>query len=255
MNKTDDLLSLLGRARAAQSRVEQDELIAAQLDAEKVLAFRESLHTTLQSTGSLKPLFKSFGAYEEHKLGAGPDGLLAWGFNQLDEKGPYIAQSRVSYPAWGDGYGRSLAHAEDQIGFSTLSEHIAERSSILAAQLITEINGTLSAKSWTNPVLLQTLMNFALFEGFRNDVNFISSYRIDCPATRFNGAPGFCRAVSGMETSTFLYSDCISRIKIFKTRFFSSIFNASRNGINMFHWMLRKSSNIFRNFSTSGSQT
>ena len=42
MNKTDDLLSLLGRARAAQSRVEQDELIAAQLDAEKVLAFREN---------------------------------------------------------------------------------------------------------------------------------------------------------------------------------------------------------------------
>jgi hypothetical protein len=78
---------------------------------------------------------------------------LPWGFNQIDEKGPYIAQSRVSYPEWGEGYGRSLAHAENQFGFSTLSEQIAERSGILAAQLIAEINGTLSVRSWTNPVM------------------------------------------------------------------------------------------------------
>lgn len=191
MNKARDLLSLLQRAREAQSRAEQNEIIAARLDATKLLEFRNSLHETLRSDSVLRPLFKYYEAYEEHTRGPDPEGLLAWGFNQLDEKGPYVDQSRVSYPEWGEAYGRSLAHAEDQIGFSTLYERAAERSNIVAAQLIAEINRKIPATDWKNPVLLQTLMNYEIFEGFRDDAHFISTYRNDFPAVPFRGTPGF----------------------------------------------------------------
>jgi hypothetical protein len=191
MDRADALLLLLNEAKEAESRAEQDELITAQLDAGKLRAFVGNLHETLQSSGVLKPLFKYLGVYEEHGPDQSPRDLLAWGFNQLDEKGPYVEKSRVSYPGWGEGYGRSLAHAEDQIGFLALNEHVADRSGIPATQLIAEIGNALSTKVWRNPVLLETLTQFAPFDGFTNDMRFISSYRNDCPLTPFQGMNGF----------------------------------------------------------------
>jgi hypothetical protein len=191
MNKRGPFLLLLQRAKETQFRAEQDEIIAAQLDDAKLSAFDETLRDTLRSFGALKPLFKHHGALEEHRHGAGPEGLLAWGFNTLDEKGPYVDQSRVSYPGWGEAYGRSLARAEDEIGFSTLYEHAAEKTEISATQLIADINRKISAKEWQNPILLQTLAHSELFEGFGDDAHFISTYRNDCPATPFRGKPGF----------------------------------------------------------------
>ena len=191
LNKAEDFLLLLRRAKEAQARVEHDELIVARLDAARLQAFKDSLHEALQMTGVLKPLFRYFRAFEEHKPGPGPAGLRAWGFNQLDDKGPYVIQSRVSYPAWGQGYGRSLGHAEDQIGFSSLRDYAAERPIIFDTQLIAAIENFLSTNDLGSPILVHTLVHFALFDEFANDAHFISRYRNDSPVTPFDGMSGF----------------------------------------------------------------
>ncbi len=232
MAKTGALLSLLQRAREAQSRAEQDEIIAAPLDEGKLFAFKESIRTTLHSSGALKPLFKYYGALKEHGGGPGPEGLLAWGFNTLDEKGPYVEQSRVSYPGWGEAYGRSLAHAEDQTGFSTLYEHAAEKSRIAETQFIAEIDRKFQRKLGIIPSCYKLWRTPSCSKALGMMRPLFPLTAMIAPQIHL-GARLVSLAYSEAETNMCLSSVFSSKSNIFKIRPFFSISHALLDGISM----------------------
>jgi hypothetical protein len=113
------------------------------------------------------------------------------GFNQLDDKGAFIDQSRVCYGDWGEAYGRGLAQAEDEIAFKTMIEGVGTREEIQLCDLIATIDGYIAARRLADPIVIQSLSATFEMEGINQNNVFIPNYRVDCPQTSLNEINGF----------------------------------------------------------------
>jgi hypothetical protein len=187
----DVLLKLLGKALVSEAETEQEALITAEIDAAKLAEFKTSLIDTFEITGRLRPLMRKLGNFRDLSQEPAKLGALSWGFNQLDDKGAFIVQSRVSYPPWGESYGRGLGQAEDEIAFKTLTTNASTHDHARKADFIAKVEGHFHKMNLKSPILVQTLSPVLEYEGLSRSELFVPKYRKDCPGTPFNDLNGF----------------------------------------------------------------
>lgn len=190
ISKTEIFRELLRDAVRRAALRDEDEVINAPLDTGKLTAFYRNVVISRGEHSRLRPLLKAAGSLIEHKTPAGKK-LQSWGFNQLDDKGAFVLNSRVSFPSWGEGYGRGLARSEDKLGFEKMLRWASKKIEVNAPELIEAIKQTVEEENFRNPIILHSLLMFFERLSFRDDNPFFSKYRKDCPNTEFSQLPGF----------------------------------------------------------------
>jgi hypothetical protein len=189
--RVDAFLAFLERSRQAQEDAREARLVAAPVVQAKVDAFSRNVLKSATRSERLKVAAQKLGAYES-KLDVKPGKLIpSWGYNQIDDKGAFIEDWYVSYPGWGDAYGRGMAHTEDRALFRAMVGAVGEAHSIRADSIIPEIEDRLLRAKIEKPVLFHCLRHTLEFGKLRHHDAFIPSYRQDCPKTALSGLDGF----------------------------------------------------------------
>jgi hypothetical protein len=191
LSQIDTLLELLGKARTAEADAERDAVIVAEIDSGKLTEFKTSLMEAFESSGRLRPLMHKLGILKDYTHEVSDREILSWGFNQLDDKGAFIVQSRVSYGNWGESYGRGLAQTEDEIAFETMTESAAVHDQVRKTDIITILERHLARTELKNPIVVQSLTAVLEFESLDRSSLYIPKYRKECPSTPFNDLEGF----------------------------------------------------------------
>jgi hypothetical protein len=184
------LRGLLNRAKADQEKDEEDQLIAATLDAEKLREFKLQVVEGIQIGGHLKALLRKFGKVVTRESSDSKK-PLAWGFNQLENKGPFVKSDHRGYAGWGEAYGRGLAQAENNRAFSAMAEGARRLAPVLQERIVETVEDHVDHRNIDNTVLLQSLIGSLEFEGIRRRDFFIPKYHADCPRTRVSDVNGF----------------------------------------------------------------
>jgi len=108
-SRADSLVDLVAEAAAAATRAEEDQLVAAELDDAKVLAFRDELQDAHQEGRVLEQLAVLSGFDVEPVESSGP----GWGFTELAPKEAFVNESGVTVVGMsGEGHGKKLASEE-----------------------------------------------------------------------------------------------------------------------------------------------
>jgi hypothetical protein len=191
LGQIDSLLELLEKARSADAVAEREAVIAAEIDSGKIAEFKANLLEAFQTSGRLRPLMQRLDAFQDLSQGAPTTRILSYGFNQLEDKGAFIVQSRISYSAWGESYGRGLSQAEDEIAFDKMTKNAATHDAVQRREFISKIEQHLIASKAKNPVVIQSFRSALEFGGINGADAFIPSYRKDCPGTSLNDLNGF----------------------------------------------------------------
>ena len=117
--------------------------------------------------------------------------VQSWGYNQLDDKGAFVTTWYVSYPGWGETYGRGLAQAADQQAFSRMIEGASKSVTATQESLFAEIESQIREADLKDAVVFQTLVHSFEYGEFGNKELFHANYKADCPKTLLNDFDGF----------------------------------------------------------------
>jgi hypothetical protein len=191
LGQIDTLLEILRRARIAEAEAERDAVISAEIDPARLARFKAGVLEGFKSNGRLRPLMQKLQIFRDYSDQGARPRIPSWGFNQLDDKGAFIDQSRVSYGDWGEAYGRGLAQAEDDIGFAAMVENAGIREQIRLRDLMATIDRHVSEQKVSDPIVIQTLNAAFEMEWLNQSSFFIPNYRRDCPQTSLNDLRGF----------------------------------------------------------------
>ena len=123
------------------------------------------------------------------------DKNLSWGFNQLDEKGAFIVQTHISYPEWGENYGRGLAQSEDRIGFDMLLRGAGATIESSKKEIFKTIEEAIDKARLKDPIVIHSLLSQLEFIGLEQTDIFFAKYRRDCPQTPYNELTAFSGAL------------------------------------------------------------
>ncbi len=151
----------------------EQRLIATPLDPSKVQDFRENVAAAFERFSRIRILMEKLSRVNDKSQEPAPPGLHSWGYNQLDDKGAFIAKWYVSYGAWGDAYGQGLAQAEDNRALEILLKSAKISLVVRESDIIPEITKQFEARTWQNPVILQTLQTTLEYAQFRNNEHFV----------------------------------------------------------------------------------
>jgi len=113
--RADILLQIHQTAANQQEILEEIELVNQPLDQDKIKAFIKDVQKSWLESATLRTLFVYYKKYEPRPNADPPEGLLAFGVHELDDKGAYVQQNRIGYPDWGGAYGRSLGNSEEKL--------------------------------------------------------------------------------------------------------------------------------------------
>ena len=100
-------------AYAKQLEIEEIETIQIPISDKKVKEFITDTEKTWKEQGVLRNLFTVYGRYSPRADSIPPRELLPFGIHQRIPKGVFIEDPRISYPMWGESYGRSMAEGEN----------------------------------------------------------------------------------------------------------------------------------------------
>ena len=189
--QADNLLGRLRRAKERADRAEEDELIAAPLDEQKVVEFRTNLLEAREKQGHLRALMIRLGAYADNTDESPPAEIAAWGFNRLDDKGAFVDQSRVSYSAWGQNYGQAMARSENSFGFKPLLDGAGRRLTCAKDDLFETLEVEIERAFLREPIIVHSLLSHLELIGVGQGDIFIPKYRNDCPRTAYSDLEGF----------------------------------------------------------------
>lgn len=191
IGKIPALLSLLEKSREAEQSAEGEQLIAATLDAEKLREFKRNVLAAVKQFARLRSLLDRFGMFHKIVDNVPRKDVPSWGYNQLDDKGAFIKDWHVSYPGWGEAYGRGLGLTEDQRVFEAMLAGSVATPSVTKLELIPTIENSIREFKIGSPVILQSLDYVLEFQQIRNRESFIPKYRSECPTTHLTGLDGF----------------------------------------------------------------
>ncbi len=189
--EADAFLDLIARAKAQLKVERQARLAAAPLDEGKVFQFKQSVLDAYRRNGRFRVLFEKLGNYTRRLTERPGEAIRSWGYNQLDDKGAFVASWHVSYGAWGENYGRGLAQAEDQSVFSQMAENAPKGASAEKGNLIPDIYEKVQKHGIQDPILFQSLRTTLEYGEIRRRELFIPQYRPECPQTSISGLDGF----------------------------------------------------------------
>ena len=165
------------QAAADQQRIlEEIELVNQPLDSEKIRAFIKEVEKTWLESSALRTLFTYYGNYIPRPKADPPEGLLAFGIDELTDKGAYVNQTRIGYPDWGGSYGRGLANGEELFIASEIDGAIPTEISIedLDRALLQNL-GELRSSGF-NPVILCNRK--MIFGTLKKSEHFQHSWRV-----------------------------------------------------------------------------
>lgn len=185
------LSAILENMKAAGEAAREEKLTAALLDEAKVRAFKETVVTSFDRFSRLRNIVAKLSKLTDRSSEPPPAGLQALGYNQLDEKGAFVADWHVHFSGWGESYGRGLAQAEDNIAFETMIEGAETSLTVAENDLVPEITKQLKARRWSKPVMLQTLRGTLEYSQIRNRENFIPRYSRELPEIPERDIEGF----------------------------------------------------------------
>jgi len=163
----------------------------ARLEEEKLLSFRRHLLASRNKLGHLRALMLSVGAYVDQTHEVPPPDVRAWGFNQLEDKRAFTAQTRITYPSWGEGYGQSMARSENTFGLEPLVAGAARQVSCSVEDIFPVIEAELGKSQLSDPIVIHTLLSHLELVGIDQNDIFIPKYRRDCPNTPYSDLDGF----------------------------------------------------------------
>lgn len=189
--RIDDFLAILRRTKAAQEANREDRLAAAPLVPAKVAEFKRNVVQAFNEVGKLRPLMHRLGRYRDLTRARPPKGLQSWGYNQLVDKGAFIADWHVSYSNWGETYGRGLAQAEDQTVFTTMVGAAPDGGEIPLEELIPALWSRLRAANIRNPIVFKTAQTMLEYRDIQQKDLFIPGYYQNCPPTPVSNLDGF----------------------------------------------------------------
>jgi hypothetical protein len=185
------LLALLQTAKDEVQRARDDRLIVAALANEKIEKFRQTVVENFRRFARVRFALSAYGAYRDLTQEPAPEEVVGWGFNQLDDKGAFVAGWHVSYDGWGESYGRGLAQSEDQLAFAAMiagaSEHRVTEVSALVATVALEVR----ARHLSTPVVVQTFVRTLRYEEIGDRDSFIPRYDPHCPKTPLTDVEGY----------------------------------------------------------------
>lgn len=186
-----ELLAMLKAAKLEQEAAREARLAATQLAPEKLNEFQGNVLHAFWESGRIRPLLRICGIYHDQTKEPAPAGVLSWGYNQLDDKGAFITDWYVSYPSWGEAYGRGLAQSEDQIAFSQMLDAAEHYRDVLAHELIPALQSQIHSRKLREPIVLQTRRSRLEYGDARQKELFIPRYHRDCPRTAFSDLESF----------------------------------------------------------------
>jgi hypothetical protein len=188
--QVDHFKKLLRESKEAADQAEQDKLIEATIDPEKLDSFRHEVIRTWRGSYRLRSVLIKADAFDQSH--AQPRSKVpSLGFNQLDDKGPFVKEARSSYVGWGESYGRGLARAEDREGFKTLLDGNDASISSSRRELYTTIEQAVRKNEITNAVILHSLLSRFDMTDQDGPNRFVAKYQKDCPPTPFSNTPSF----------------------------------------------------------------
>lgn len=126
-----NVLLEIHRAAAEKQRIlEEIELVKQPLDSDKINAFIEEVKKAWLENSALRKLFVHYGNFILRPDVDPPEGLLAYGINELTDKGAFVNQTRIGYPDWGSSYGRGLAKGEEILIASDINSPTSDEISL-----------------------------------------------------------------------------------------------------------------------------
>ena len=171
-----------GRAREAE------ETRNAHLDPAIVNEFRGAVVRSLRDTARLRAILAFKGALEEKPDDHPGREIPSLGFNQVEDKGPYIAQERTTYAGWGESYGQGLAHSEDAATFGKMIENAGVRRPLLPGAVVDGIAA--AAQGLRDAIVLQSL-DYAEENEIRRHASFTPKYDERLRTSPLNKLNGF----------------------------------------------------------------
>jgi hypothetical protein len=150
-------LRLLADAVDRQKRHEADLLVRAPVDEKRVERFIQNVVKQWRSNGVVRQMVKDYGV--THHGGEAPDGPLIYGFNVIDRKDVYVADSKLHADDWGSEYGRSIASTEDEVVMAAITQAARDGGPGGNASVIETLDNSLSAFGGTYEPNVIVLLN------------------------------------------------------------------------------------------------
>jgi hypothetical protein len=124
-----------------QKQIEEERLIAGDLDINKITEFREKATETWSGKTIVKEIIKKLGTYQECTNCEIPVHVQAFGvWNHPHQKEAFVQDS--NYGGWGQQYGEQMARGEDEQVLEMLINQ-GERSVVTEKELLGKIEQTL----------------------------------------------------------------------------------------------------------------
>ena len=141
--------------RMREQERDEERTRNAALDNDKLTQFREGVQRHFAESRKLHAILSEAGAVEE-RLTENPGAAIpAMGYNQLDNKGAFIAQENTSYLDWDRAYGEGLAQSEDEAAFQTIIGGAGQTEDVVPGRLIEAVSA--ATDGLDEPIMLQSL--------------------------------------------------------------------------------------------------
>jgi hypothetical protein len=186
----DAFKALLQDAKERADEIDREELIKAQVDPDKLENFVRDVLSAWRENSRLRSIFERENVYFVSTESPRTK-ISSLGFNQLDDKGPFIANPKVGYVGWGQTYGRGLGQAEDREGFDFLLREAGTKINISRKRLYVAIQEALERHPIKHPLVLHSMLS-SFDTGEKSESNiFIPKYQQNCPKTEISDLAGF----------------------------------------------------------------
>ncbi|MDD3002492.1 MAG: hypothetical protein PHS06_01320 [Candidatus Shapirobacteria bacterium] len=189
LESKDVILSVLEKLVEKQKKEELDILIDTHIDQNKVNEFIDNFVGAYNERISIRRLLKIFGSYKKNN--SIKKNKNYWGFNEIQDKEPFINSSYVDYSGVGEHYGEGLAENEDQIILNKIKDNSTEivfKDIPLGEAIKTSILKLESNNS--SPSIIFTTFYVGEWQKFNfSNSEFIPIYKIK--SNRFKSIPNF----------------------------------------------------------------
>ena len=170
-------LSLLSTLAEKQKKDEKKILINTNIDPQRINNFIENFVSEYNDETSLRKILDHFDNIELTKTISKTKNY--WGFNEIQDKEPFLKSWHIDYGNFGEHYGRGLAETEDQIIFNKIkSESKYSGTNALLPEAIISGIKELENKNF-KPTVIFTTFYFDEWRGSAPDNQFfIPSWKV-----------------------------------------------------------------------------
>lgn len=187
--RVNDLLTLLTRIKTTQDAEDAEHVRRSELDVEKLEEFKKHIYETFRQSGRLRAVAERLKIISDCTREVPPKGLLAWGFNQLDDKAAFIRDYQIAYVGWGENYGQGMADHEDELAFTEMTSSLVQKT-VSETNIVRQLEDVLRTKTGTRTIILQSLDFDLEHKLFDDNRSFKREFRKDCPDTFLKGLSG-----------------------------------------------------------------